>query len=143
MVVDAGDDLQLRAVIQLDAAHHVHLPQLHGSLALEPAELVSTFATSAKLDQVVTAQAPVDARAAGHRIHAELRELVADPPRSPSRVLPTQLADLGLGLGIDLVGTGGRAMRPVGERGEPARLIACDPTRARFVATRRGVRQPR
>ena len=62
----------------------------------------------------------------GDEGHAELRELVTDPSRSPPRMLPTQLADVRLGLGIDLVGTGARAMRPVGERGEPARLIAYD-----------------
>src|SRR5512133_816632 len=70
VIVDPGDDLELSPIVQLDAAHHVHLPQLHRPLTLEAAELVSALAAPAELDQTVTAQAPVDARASGERFDA-------------------------------------------------------------------------
>ena len=127
VVIDAGDDLELGAVVQLDPAHHVHLPQLHRALALPPTELVSALAATAQLDQAVALEAPVDRRERGDGVNAESGELVADPPRSPPRMLPTEFADLCLDLGGDLVRTGLRTMRSVGKRWQAALLVAGDP----------------
>jgi hypothetical protein len=50
VVIDAGEDLELGAALEHHAAHHVYLPQLHGTITLEPAELVSALAATAELD---------------------------------------------------------------------------------------------
>jgi hypothetical protein len=110
VIVQAGDDLQLRGVLEQDAAHHVHLPQLHRTLPLEAAELVATLATSSQLDQLVALQATVDGGARRNRVHAGPGELVLDPAGTPARVLASQLADQGLDLGGGLVRAGGGAV---------------------------------
>jgi hypothetical protein len=94
VVVHAGEDLQLGGVLQQDATHHVHLPQLHRTIALPPTELIAPLAPSAKLDQAMALQAPVDGRSGGRRLDSLLAELVLDASRAPARVLPAQLADL-------------------------------------------------
>jgi hypothetical protein len=91
VVVDPGHHLCLGAVAPRDAAHHVHLPKLHGTIALEAAELVPTLATTLKLDQGVSLEAPVDARATEHRVHAGAGELVADSSGTPPRVFTAQM----------------------------------------------------
>jgi hypothetical protein len=62
VVIDAGDHLELGPALQLHPAHHVHLPQLHRTVPLPPAELVPALAATAQLNQPVAAQAPVDGR---------------------------------------------------------------------------------
>src|SRR6476660_38610 len=44
VIIDAGEDLDLRAVTQTNASHHIHLPQLHRSLTF-PTDVVRSFAT--------------------------------------------------------------------------------------------------
>jgi hypothetical protein len=63
VVVDAGHDLELGAVLEVEAPHYVHLPQLHGAVPLEPAELLSALPSAAELDQAVAAETAVDAGA--------------------------------------------------------------------------------
>jgi hypothetical protein len=63
VVIYAGHHLELGRVLEHHAAHHVHLPKLHGTLPLPPAELVPTLASTPQLDEAVAAQAPVDRRA--------------------------------------------------------------------------------
>ena len=63
VVVAAGHDLELAAVGEQHAAHDVHLPELHGTLALPAAELLATLAAAAELDEAVTHEAAVDRRA--------------------------------------------------------------------------------
>jgi hypothetical protein len=127
VVVHAGHDLQLSTVIQLDAAHHVHLPQLHRTIPLEAAELVASLASATELDQAMALETPVDARAAGHRLDASLRELMLDAPWSPSRVLASQLADLSLDLGRDLMRTRARTVRAIGQSRQTSLLVPRDP----------------
>ena len=92
--------------------HHVHLPQLHRAVALPAGELVAALAATAELDQVVALEAPVDRRARRDRLHPGARELVLDPSGTPPGVFTTELADLRLELGRDLV----RASRGLWER---------------------------
>jgi hypothetical protein len=115
VVVDPSHDLEIRAVGEQGTAHHVHLPQLHRTLALPPTELVATLPSTSQLDQPVALQAPIDGRARRDRVDPHPRQLVLDPPRSPARMLPAQLADLSLGLRGDLMWAGCRAVGAVGE----------------------------
>jgi hypothetical protein len=124
VIVDAGHDLELVPVVEFDAAHHVHLPQLHRTVAFPAAELVAALAAAPELDQAVAAQAPVDARATGDWFHALPGELVLDPSGSPARVLAAELADKRLDLGGDLVRASARAMRPVSQRGQAPQFVA-------------------
>ena len=127
VVIDPGDDLQLGIVVEHDAAHHVHLPQLHGPRTLPAAELVTATASAPELDQAVAAQAPVDRRTRRGGVDPEAAELVLDPAGSPAGVFPSELADQGLGLAGGLVRAGGGSVGTVGERREAALLVAGDP----------------
>ena len=127
MIVEAGHDLELSGVVQHHAAHHVHLPQLHGTLPLPPTELVPALATTSQLDQGVALETPVDRRAGRDRIGSEAGQLVLDTSRSPARMLPPQLADRSLDLRVDLVGAGDGTVGSVGERGKTAALVPDDP----------------
>jgi hypothetical protein len=104
VIVDPGHELELGPVLELDATHHVHLPQLHRALALPPAELVAALAAPPQLDQAMTTQAAVDGRTRRQRLDASLGERVADPTRSPAGVLPARLTDQRLDLRGDLMG---------------------------------------
>jgi iron complex transport system substrate-binding protein len=126
-LVDAGDDLELGAVVELDAAHDVHLPHLHGAVPLEAAELVPSLLAPAQLDEVVATQTAVDARATRERLDAGAPELVQDPARPPPGVLAAELADHRLQLGGDLVGAARGTVRSVGEGGKASGLVAGDP----------------
>ena len=71
VVVHAGDHLQLRGVGgEQNPSHHVHLPQLHRTLSLPAAELVTALAPAPELDQLVPTHAPVGGRTRGRRVHA-------------------------------------------------------------------------
>ena len=54
-------------------------------------------------------------------------ELVLDTTRPPARVLATQLADLCLELGSDLVGTRLGSVGAIGERRQTSSPVAGDP----------------
>ena len=62
MVIDPGHNLDFLAAGQEHPAHHVHLPQRHGSTALPPAVILPPPAPLAPLHQVVAHQRPVDRR---------------------------------------------------------------------------------
>jgi hypothetical protein len=127
VIVDPGDELELAAVLQVDPAHHVHLPQLHRTLSLPTAELVSAAATTAQLGQAVAREASVDARASGHRTDADPAELVFDPPGSPAGVLAPQLTDQRFDLGRGLMRTPVGSSRAIGQGRESTLLVADDP----------------
>ena len=110
VVIDARDDLEIGTVVQHHSAHDVHLPQLHGAVALPAAELVASLLAAAELDEVVAFETAIDARATWQWIDSFAAELVQDPARSPTGMLTTQLTDQGLQLGCDLVGTALRSM---------------------------------
>jgi hypothetical protein len=74
-------------------------------LALEAVELLAALATAPELDEVVALQATVDRGARGDDLPAPPGELMLEAPRAPARVLATQLTDLRLDLGRDLMGT--------------------------------------
>jgi hypothetical protein len=127
VIVDAGDDLEVAAIVQQDAAHDVHLPQLHGPVPLEATKFITPLLAPAQLDEVVTLEAAIDARATRQRIDTLATEFVQDAARPPAGMLATQLADQGLELRRDLVRAAVGAVRPIGESGETARLVAGDP----------------
>src|SRR5687767_1759504 len=102
VVVDPGENLELGPVIEENPSHDVHLPQLHRSLPLPAAVLVSALAPTTQLDQPVAFEAAVDRRAGWNGHDPIPSELVLDPARAPAGVLPTHLADEGFGLGTDL-----------------------------------------
>jgi hypothetical protein len=91
VVVDSGEDLQLRAVIEEDASHHVHLPQLHGAVPFPSAELLPATASPPELDQAVPFQASIDGGPGWHGVHPGLRQLVLDAAGAPSRVVAAEL----------------------------------------------------
>ena len=104
MVVDPGHQLGLAAVGQLQAAHDVHLPQLHRPFPLPapPGRLGTPAALG--FDQAVAHQHPVDRGPRRQRLHTLAGQLVAQPPRPPPRVRPPQLIDHGLDRFGELMG---------------------------------------
>jgi hypothetical protein len=60
MVIDPGHDLDLRAIREVDAAHHIHLPQLHRPAALPPAVILPPAPALPRLDQAMADQRPVN-----------------------------------------------------------------------------------
>jgi hypothetical protein len=123
VVVDAGHRLELEAVGQPDAAHDVHLPQLHwpGSL---PASVVGLATPAgAGLDEPVAQQRTVDA-GEPWRVDAGPGQFVGQPALAPVGMPSAQLAQVGLDLGGHLVGAAARPVRPVGKRPQAAGLVA-------------------
>ena len=56
VVVDAADELELTAVGEAHAAHDVHLPELHGALALPAAVVLALAAPLLRVDEAVAQQ---------------------------------------------------------------------------------------
>ena len=127
VVVDTGHDLEIGAVVEHDAAHDVHLPQLHGPIAFPATELVASFLPPPEFDEVVPLEAAIDARATRQRVDTLFAELVQDPQRSPAGVLAADLADHRLELGRDLVRTALRFVGAIGESRQASGLVASDP----------------
>jgi hypothetical protein len=71
----------------------------------------------------VPAETAGDARAGGDGLDAGPVEVVLDPARSPPRMLAPELADPGLELRGDLVGTAGRSMGTGGQGPQTARFV--------------------
>jgi len=63
VVVDAGQDLALGPVGEQHPADDVHLPKLHRSAPLPPAEPAVPAAPGLRVDQLGTLERPVDPRA--------------------------------------------------------------------------------
>lgn len=103
MVIDAGDHLALPAISQRDLADQVELPQMHRRLTLPPL-IDPLMLLLLHGDQAVAGQHPVHRRPRRNRA-ATQPELIDDPPGTPPRMLPPQLADHGL----DVSGQPGRA----------------------------------
>src|SRR5439155_17917526 len=114
-------------VLEQGSAHDVHLPELHGPVPLPPAVLIPALAPPPELDQAVALQAPVDRGAGRDRAHAGPPQMVLDAAGPPPRVLPAELADHGLDLGIGLMGAAPRAVRPIGQGGQASSLVAGHP----------------
>jgi hypothetical protein len=87
VVVDAGENLALGAVVQQDPADHVHLPELHGAPAFPALVGGEALAGRFGLDESVAHQGPVDARARWDRIGAVTGELMLEPDLAPVGLL--------------------------------------------------------
>ncbi len=127
VVVDAGHRRELGAVGQVDAPHHVHLPQLHGPGALPALVVPSAAPALGRLDQTMAHQRPIDRRPPGNRIHAFVVEAVADGARAPGGVLATKLEDAGLDRRRHLVGTALGLGAAIGQPGHPVVGIGPQP----------------
>jgi hypothetical protein len=134
VVVDSGHDLEVGAVVEQDPTHDVHLPQLHGSIALEAAELVASLLAPPELDEIVTLETAINARTSRQRVDALACELMEDPARSPARVVAADLADQGLEVGADLVGTTLWPVEAIDEAENITRLMAGDPSVDRLTS---------
>jgi hypothetical protein len=77
VVINAGDQLGLTPSGQLEAAHDVHLPQLHRPLALPAPPGLLLAPAGVRLDQAAPAQRPVDAGPRRHRLGPAAGQLVA------------------------------------------------------------------
>ena len=127
VVIDPGHDLRLGAVGEAHAADDVHLPQLHRPGPL-PTLVVGLLATPRlRGDQPVTDQAPIDRRAARHRVDALTTQPVADRARPPTRMLDPHLHDPRLDLRGHLMRTRTRHRRAVHQAGQPPRRVALQP----------------
>lgn len=96
VVIDPGDHLGFLPAGQPDPAHDVHLPQLHGPIAL-PAPVVGAASSPlAGLDELVADQRAVDRRPRRDRLQVPAQlpgQLMPQPPRSPPGMLRAPLAD--------------------------------------------------
>jgi hypothetical protein len=97
MVIDAGDQLGLPPISQRHPADDVQLPQLHRRIPL-PAPGLPLVLLLLRLDHAVADQHPVHRRPGRRRAHATLGHLERDPPGTPPRMCPPQLAHQHLGL---------------------------------------------
>ncbi|HVM35832.1 MAG TPA: hypothetical protein VM784_10855 [Actinomycetota bacterium] len=87
--------LSLAAVVEQDAAQHVHLPQLHRPLPLHRRNS-SRFLAAPELDEVVALETAIDARSPRQRFDPPATEFVEDAARSPVRVQAAHLTDIRL-----------------------------------------------
>ena len=119
MIVDAGHNFHLGAVGQIEAAHDVHLPELHGLGPLPPLVVRSGSLAGGGLEEVVTDQGPIDRRPARQRCDSFPSQVGADGPRSPPRMGAPHLDDPGFDHRSHLVraGLGLRAL--VDQPGDP------------------------
>ena len=106
VVVDAGDDLELAAVLEHHPAHDVHLPELHRPEALPAAVVGALPAALLRLDQAVTQEAAVHRGAPGEMLHTFAFEVMEQRPWPPARMLAAEGHDPRLDLGSDAVGAG-------------------------------------
>jgi hypothetical protein len=127
VVVDPGDDLALGTVGEQDAAHHVHLPQLHGTGVLPALVVVQPAPPGLGVDQPVADQAAVD-RGPGGRLGEFSAQLGQDGSGAPARMGSAHGHDPGLDLGGDLVGTPIRPGAAVRERPEALGGVANQPS---------------
>ena len=111
MVIDAGDHLAFPAIGQRDTADQAELPQVHRRLTLPPLidPLLLLLLGS---DQAVAGQHPMHRRPRRHRRAAQPK-FVDDPPGTPPRMLPPQLADQGFDIGGQPGRATARPPRPV------------------------------
>ncbi|MGA2037116.1 MAG: hypothetical protein ABSH04_05985, partial [Acidimicrobiales bacterium] len=110
VVVDAGEDLALGAVVQEDPADHVHLPQLHGPAPLPAHVGDQVLSLLLGLDEAVANQSPIGGHVAGQVPIFPAAQLIEEPQRSPARVHPAHLEHCRLEGGRELVGTASRSV---------------------------------
>jgi hypothetical protein len=114
-------------VLQEHAAHHVHLPELHGSSPFPASVGGELLPHGLGLDQVMADQGPIDGHVRGDVLLPFPLQLVDQPDGSPPRVLAAHLEDAGLDHRGDLVGTGLRTMGLLGQGLQSTLLIAFQP----------------
>jgi len=127
VVVEAADELELVAALELHAAHDVHLPELHGAHPLPAPVVLAALATALRIDQAMAHEAAVDRGARGQRSDLLTAEVVSDGARAPAGVGAAQFDDARLDLRRHLVRAGGRPRGVVGESGDAAARIAAQP----------------
>jgi hypothetical protein len=86
MIVDAGYQLAGPAVGQRNPADNVHLPQVHRLGPLPPLELPLVL-LGLRIDQSIADQDAVHRRPRRRRIGPASTQFMADPPRTPPRML--------------------------------------------------------
>jgi hypothetical protein len=123
VIVQAADQLQLRAVSQPDPTDDVELPQLHRGLALPTAEVAAASPAPAQLNQVMADQDAVDPGPRRNWRQPAPLELVLESQQPPARMLAAQLTDRRLNLRRRLVRTRLWAMGAVFHAGQPFGLI--------------------
>jgi len=97
VVIDAGQHLAFAAVSQVDPADQVQLPQRHRRLP-GPPPVLALMHLGLRRHHRVADQDPVHRRPRRRSRHAPLRHLERDPPGTPPRMRPPQLAYQRLGL---------------------------------------------
>lgn len=134
VVVDAGDDLRLTTVGQLDAADDVHLPELHRPAAFPSPLVLPPTPARRRIDQAVPDQHPMhgDPRRdrPGAVTTAKLKEQATG---TPSRVVPAQLTDERLHLRSSLARRGTWPAGPVRKPFQALVLIPGQPTMHRLA----------
>ncbi len=119
MIIDAGHHLDLQAVREMDAAHDIHLPQLHRPAPLPPPVILPPPAPLPGLHQPMAHQRPVHRRAARQRHHARPLQLPDDPRRPPPRMITPHAHDPRLNDGAHLMRARHRPRRPVRQPRQP------------------------
>jgi hypothetical protein len=89
VVVDAGHGLELAAIGQPDAAHNVHLPQLHRSAAFPTPVVGLAAAAGLGPDEAVADQGAVDAGEPWRRVDPFADEFVGQAALAPVGMMPT------------------------------------------------------
>jgi hypothetical protein len=127
MIIDPGHHLDLQAPGQVNAAHHVHLPQLHRPPPLPPAVILPPPPAFPRLDQAMADQRPVHRRPPRQRHHLLALQLPPDPRRTPARMLPAQGHDPRLGHRHHLMRARPRPRGPVCQAAQPVTGIPAQP----------------
>ena len=126
VVVDAGHDRGLGAVVKMHTEGDVHLPQLHRPGPLPPLVVRAAPTPALGIDELMTDQRAVDRRPGGQRLipsRASRLTIVRGPQPG---CCPTQLHDAGLDLRRHLVRTTSPAAscRPPARQARPPRTCA-------------------
>ena len=148
MIIDPGDQLQLRAIGQEHRCGDIELPQLHRLLPLPALIVLASALPLAGRNQAMADQHPVDGRPGRQRGHLRLAQLEQQPPRPPPRMRPAHPADQRLDLRLQLAGLMSRAVRMISQPGQPFPLIPAQPAMHRLAghpvpAGHLGNRRPR
>ena len=132
VVVDAGDHLAFPPVRQQNPADQVHLPQVHGRLALPPT-VRAWMLLFLGADQAVAGQHPVDRGPRRCRFQPAAGQLVRDPAGTPPEMPAAQLADLGFHLGGQARGTVPRSPGAIQQAGHALLLEPAPPAVQRLT----------
>ena len=122
VIIDAGQHLALPAVGQVDPADQVQLPQRHRRLP-GPPPVLALVPLGLRRHHRVADQHPVHRRPRRRARCAPLRHLERDPPGTPPRMRPPQLAHQRLGLGRQPRRRGPRPPRRLPQPVDPGRRV--------------------